>query len=58
VRFRIWEERSARVLPALGIDGPLTVQPGEVVVVAVVRSIGDATKFVDAITHAAEVAKR
>ncbi len=49
VRFRLWQERMARVLPALGTDGPLTVQPGEIVLVAVVRTHEQAAMLMDAI---------
>jgi hypothetical protein len=49
MRFRVWRADATRALPALGVDGPLVVQPGEVVVVAVVADVDQALEVMTAL---------
>lgn len=51
MRCRIWQEHTARVLPALGTDGPLSVRPGEVVVVAIVADYEQAAAAMQALAE-------
>lgn len=44
MRARIWTSPHTQVLPTF--DGPLQVHPGDVVVVAIVRSVADAAGLV------------
>jgi hypothetical protein len=37
MRFRCWTEHSYRILPTLGDGEPLRTEPGDVVIVAVVK---------------------
>ena len=50
MRYRIGSAPTARVLPTL--DGPLAVKAGEVVVVAVVRNLHEATRVMLALQQA------
>jgi hypothetical protein len=54
----VWTEHTARALPALGTDGPVTVRPGEVVVVAVVSDMEKALEVVERLAETEPVKHR